>query len=140
MPVPCFLLFFVSEILLRKYSRNQTKSITPSIKDREITESRGHLRVHPRGPRHRRARPRWDPRRAMAWGPHLASDASPFPIYSPSREKLKKEPIFQEKFHHGRHPQSQIGGVLKLFPAPSGEEIITGGLYTAMPASGVMRE
>ena len=31
--VPYFMLFFVSEILVRKYSRNQTKSITPSIKD-----------------------------------------------------------------------------------------------------------
>ena len=36
----------------------------------------GAWRGPPRGPRHRRAQPRWDPRRAMAWGPHLAPDAS----------------------------------------------------------------
>ena len=41
---------------------------------------------HPRAPRHRRERPRWDPRRAMAWGPHLAPDVPLSPINPPSRE------------------------------------------------------
>ena len=84
MPVLCFLMFFVSEILVRKYS--QTKSITPSIKDRGDHGVRRAPGGHSRGPRHRRARPRWDPRRAMAWGPHFAPDVSPSPIKSPSRE------------------------------------------------------
>ena len=86
MPVPCFLLFFVSEILERKYPRNRTKSITPSIKDRGDPGVWMAPGGHPRAPRHRRARPRWDPRRAMAWGPHLAPDVPLSPINSPSRE------------------------------------------------------
>ena len=45
----------------------------------------GTWRGPPRVPRHTRARPRWDPRRAMAWGPHLAPDASSSPIYRPRR-------------------------------------------------------
>ena len=86
MSVLCFLLFFVSEILERKYPRNRTKSITPSIKDRGDPGVRRAPGGHPRGPRHRRARPRWDPCRAMAWGPHLAPDVPLSPINSPSRK------------------------------------------------------
>ena len=52
---------------------------------------------HPKGPRHRRAQPRWDPHRAMAWGPHLAPDASPSPIYSPSHENPKKKSRYSTK-------------------------------------------
>ena len=40
----------------------------------------------PRAPRHTRARTKVGPRRAMAWWPPLATDASPSPIYSPSLE------------------------------------------------------
>ena len=118
MPVLCFLLFFISEILDRKYPRNRTKSITPSIKDRGDHGVRRGPGGLPRGPRHRRARPRWGPRRAMAWWPHLAPDVPLLPIKSPSHENLNRSLIFHEKFRPGRHRQSQIGGVLKLFPAP----------------------
>ena len=42
-----------------------------------------------------------------------------FRLYIPLDAKiLIKRLIFHEKFRHGRHRQSQIGGVLKLFPAP----------------------
>ena len=40
-------------------------------------------------------------------------------LYIPLDAKtLIKKTIFHEKFRRGRHRQSQIGGVLKLFPAP----------------------
>ena len=43
----------------------------------------------------------------------------PLRLYIPRVMKtLTRSPIFHEKFHRGRHPQSQIGGVLKLFPTP----------------------
>ena len=81
-----FSAFFVSEILERKYPRNRTKSITPSIKDRGDPGVRRAPGGHPRSPRHRRARPRWDPHRAMVWGPHLGPDVPLSPVKSPSRE------------------------------------------------------
>ena len=81
-------------------------------------ESKGHPEQTPRVPRHTRERPRWGPRRAMARGPHLATDAAPSPIYSRVMKTLGRSPIFHEKFRRGRHLQSHIGGVLKLFPAP----------------------
>ena len=56
----------------------------------KLPESGGHLEETPRVPRHTRARPRWDPCRAMVRGPHLASDASPSPIYSPSHENPRR--------------------------------------------------
>ena len=36
----------------------------------------------------------------------------------PDAKTLIRKTIFHEKFRRGRHRQSQIGGVLKLFPAP----------------------
>ena len=100
----------------------------------------GTWRGPPRVPRHTRARPRWDPRRAMAWGPHLASDASPSPIYSPSRENPKRMAHIPRKVPS--RPSSSISdrGVLTFSRHPAGGEIITGGFYIIMPASGVMRE
>ena len=63
-------------------------------------------------------------------------------LYIPLDAKtlIKKKTIFHEKFRRGRHRQSQIGGVLTFSRHPAGGEIITGGFYIIMPASGVMRE
>ena len=62
-------------------------------------------------------------------------------LYIPLDAKtLIRKTIFHKKFRRGRHRQSQIGGVLTFFLAPAGGEIITGGFYIIMPASGVMRE
>src|SRR5215208_1012380 len=71
----CFLLFLVSEILVRKYSRNWTKS-TPRVLFLHEASRR------PRGKgsgatrrRHTRAaRPGWGPRRPVVWAPRGAPD------------------------------------------------------------------
>ena len=57
---------------------------------RRYRSPEGTLGGHPRAPRHRRARPWWDPRRAMAWGPHLAPDVPLSPINSLSRENPRR--------------------------------------------------
>ena len=86
------------------------------------------------------ARPRVGPRPARVWWPHLAPGAHPSPISPPDVKTLIGRKISHEKFRRGRHRQSQIGGVLTFSRHPAGEEIITGGFYIIMPASGVMRE
>ena len=119
MPVPCFLLFFISEILLRKYSRNQTKSITPSIKyrgDHGVQRAPG---ADPLGAHTTLGR-------GLGWAhTELWRGGPPWPATPPLRayiprvvKTLVRSQIFHEKFRRGRHRQSQIRGVLKLFPAP----------------------
>ena len=82
----------------------------------------------PRGPHPMGARPGVGPRPARVWWPWLA----PAPIlrlYIPLDAKtLIQRTIFHEKFHRGRHRQSQIGGVLTFSRHPTGGEIITGGI------------
>ena len=141
MLVPCFLLFFVSEILVRKYSRNRTKSITPSIKDREDDGVRRAPGEEPPGAH-------TIGRRGLGWGrAQLGCGGPGWPpapilrLYIPPDAKtLIRKIISHEKFRRGRHRQSQIGGVLTFSRHPAGGEIITGGFYIIMPASGVMRE
>ena len=71
-----------------------------------------------RAPRHTTARPKEGPRWGMARGPHQAPGAYPSPISPPRRKNLIRRQKIHEKFRPGRHRQSQIGGVLTLFPAP----------------------
>ena len=63
---------------------------------------------------------RGSPRRASWWcGAHRAPPGSGLHPYKPPPLKtLSTRSLFHEKFRRGRYPQSQIGGVLKLFPAP----------------------
>ena len=73
----CFLLFWVSEILVKKYSRNRTKSTprflfcpeasrTPESRQREALGA----------PHYTLARPEGGPRRPMVWPPRLAPDSA----------------------------------------------------------------
>ena len=83
----CFLLFLVSEILQRKYSRNWTKS-TPRVLFFHGA-SRRPKRIRSgatRWPDHRAARPRRGPRRPVGWGPRASPDSALPPIYSLRRE------------------------------------------------------
>src|SRR5215203_4810341 len=71
----CFLLFLVSEILQKKYSRNWTKS-TPRVlffhgASRRPKSLRSGAK---RWPDHRPARPEGGPRRPMVWAPRAASN------------------------------------------------------------------
>src|SRR5215203_4465106 len=77
----CVLLFLVSEILVRKYSRNRTKS-TPSIlffhEASRTPES--HQRGALVGLDDRAARPGPWPRQPIVWSPRQPSDSASSPI------------------------------------------------------------
>ena len=118
MPVPCFLLFLVSE--------NPTQKI--SSKSGEIFSS-----VNKRSGSFRSPKTTWGgaPRgphamgRGLGWGrAQLGCGGPGWPpapilrLYTPLDAKTKKT-IFHEKFRRGRHRQSQIGGVLTFFPPSS---------------------
>src|SRR5215218_9188757 len=77
----CFLLFLVSEILVRKYSRNWTKS-TPSILEfHEASRTpESHQRGGPGAPHHMAARPEGGARRPTVWAPQNPSDSASSPI------------------------------------------------------------
>ena len=87
MPVPCFLLFLVSENLLRKYSRNWTKQKTSSIISRGDHGVQRGVGADPPGGHATLGRgPGWARAPPMAWWPPSATDAASSPIYSPRRE------------------------------------------------------
>src|SRR5215218_8114822 len=71
----CFLLFLVSEILQRKYSRNWTKSTPRVLFFHEASRRPEGIRSGAtRARTHRAVRPAWGPRRPMVWGPRAASN------------------------------------------------------------------
>src|SRR5215217_8626948 len=77
----CFLLFLVSEILVRKYSRNWTKSRPRFLFFHEASRTPGKDQRGGTGPPdHRPARPRPWPRRLMVSPPLRPSCAASSPI------------------------------------------------------------
>lgn len=63
------------------------------------------------------------------------------PIYSPAPKRPEARPFFQNSIPRRRHHQNPKTGVLQTCPGtlPEGE-IVIGGLFITMPASGEMRE
>src|SRR5215213_6625383 len=92
----CFLLFLVSEILVRKYSRNWTKSTPRVLFLREASRRPKRSRSGAtRGRHHRAARPRPWSRRPMVWGPRVAPPRCPFAyLKPPSRKPQYREPRY----------------------------------------------
>jgi hypothetical protein len=103
-PVPCFLMFCVSEKLHRKYSRNWTKQ-KPNIQ--KFTKASRSPKRRRRGatsrPHSRAAWPSPWPRPLYVRPPWSTSDAAPSPIKTPRREK-PKYPINFPETH--RNPSS----------------------------------
>ena len=88
----CFLLFLVSEILVRKYSRNWTKSKPRGLFPHEASRSpKERRRGATEGPHHRAARPRGGPRGPVVWPPRPASDALLRTIYRPRPKNARGE-------------------------------------------------
>ena len=81
------------------------------------------------------------PRLGVVWAPRGSADIAPSPIYSPRREN-PKTPSLSSRTYSLPPPSSTLTrGVPEALPGTLPERgIITGGLYIAMPASGVMRE
>ena len=82
------------------------------------------------------ARPGCGPREGVVWAPQAATDLALPPIYSRSREK-PKHPILHPRKVSSRPPPEGSEALPGTLPE---SEIITGGLYLAMPTSEVMRE
>src|SRR5215217_3550055 len=83
----CFLLFLVSEILQRKYSRNWTKSTPRVLFFHEASRRPKGIRSGATRRRHHRAaRPEGGPRRPMVWAPRAPSNPTLPPTYSLRRE------------------------------------------------------
>ena len=92
MPVPCFLLFLVSEISTQKISSKSGKIFSPEhITSGSFRKTEDHLGGGPRGPHAMGARPGVGPRPARVWRPWLAPDAHPSAIYSPRHANPKKK-------------------------------------------------
>ena len=88
----CFLLFLVSEILQRKYSRNWTKSTPRVLFFHEASRRPKMIRSGAtRRPDTRAARPGPWPRRPVVWGPRDAPKPTLPPIRSLRRENPSTE-------------------------------------------------
>ena len=84
MPVPCFLLFLVSEKYLRKYSRNWTISFLKSVFHRERSRKPNTRRSGPPRRRHHvLARQHPWPREDQVWAPRGATDFALSPTNTP---------------------------------------------------------
>ena len=137
----CFLLFFVSEKLFGEVSRNQLKIYMNYFYEETKTEPGGDLQGGPTGPRQHPGAV--NP--LTAAGPTWASRAPPRVALSPINRLRPENPRYPIIFSikHPRPPPSPTldreGSETLPGTLPEGE-IVTGGIYTTMPTSGVMRE
>ena len=105
------------------------------------TESEGETKT-----RHEVAKPQagaagGPPRRLVVWAPRGSADIAPSPIYSPRRENPKTPSLSSRTYSPPPSSSTLTRGVSEALPGTLPERgIITGGLYIAMPASGVMCE
>ena len=138
----CFVLFLVSEILHRKYSRNWTKQKPrvlffhgASRRPKEIRSGATRWRHH------KAARPRRGPRRPMVLAPRAPPDSALPPTYTLRRENPITESHDTRKHTETPPPPIPSRGIQEIASGTLPERgIITGGLYITMPASGLMRE
>jgi hypothetical protein len=115
-PVPCFLLFCVSEKLHKKYSRNWTNQRPKLIffldEGRGPNGSRKGARGHPH---HQGARPRPWPRPPMVRPPWPTFDAAFSPIRSLRTENPKMISVFPRTVPQRRRHRRQISGDRSLY-------------------------
>ena len=142
MSVPCFLLFLVSESYFWKYSQNCTKQKAKSLFFQHVHGVRRRDEVEPRGGQTIGRRSRGAHRAARWFDPLGGPPTSPpSPIYSPRRENPKTPSLSSRTYSLSPPSSTLTRGVPEALPGTLPERgIITGGLYIAMPASGVMRE
>ena len=119
MPVPCFLLFLVSEISTQKISSKSGEIFSPEhITSGSFRKTEDHLGGAPRGPHPIRARPGVGPRPARVWWPWLAPGTHPSLIYCPRRVNPKTKNHIPRKVPSW--PSSSISdrGSSDVLPAP----------------------
>ena len=141
-PVPVFCMFLVSEKLHRKSSREKSGKSLKIISRRKKPGAR---RPAPEAQQGEGAAPRRGPgsTRALGWrGAPGAPPAPTFcPIYCRDPKPPEARPFFQNSIPRRRHHQNPKTGVQQTCPGtlPEGE-IVIGGFFITMPASGEMRE
>jgi hypothetical protein len=105
-PVPCFLLFCVLEVLHKKYSRNWTKQVPEVLFFPEaFRDLKRRQSGATRCPHTRAARPGPWPHPLCVRPPRSTSDDAPSPIKTPRQEK-PKYPINFQKTHRDPPPSS----------------------------------
>jgi hypothetical protein len=142
MPVPCFLLFCVSEKLHRKYSRNWTKQKPNVLYFQNTSRSpKQRWRGARTWPHPRAARPKPWPRH-QGVSPLVHFLMPPFRLYIPLDWKNLRPDQFSTKHTASRRCcQCEIGRVQKLFPAPYQRgESPPEAFFITMVTSGVMCE
>ena len=119
MPVPCFLLFLISENSTRKISSKLGEIFSSEhITSGSFRKTEDHLGGGPRGPHAMGARPGVGPRPARVWRHWLAPGSHPSPIYSPRRENPNTKHHIPQKVL--ARPSSSISdrGSSDVLPAP----------------------
>ena len=141
MPVPVFCYF-----LFQKSCSGNILGIGRNKKPRSYfsvtyTESEGETKGAPRRPHHVVARVPPLVRRHMVRSPRASTDIAPSPINCLSRENPKHPSLHPRKVPEPPPSSTLAREGSEALPGTLPERgIITGGLYIAMPASGVMRE
>ena len=137
----CFLLFLVSEILVRKYSRNWTKSTPRGLFSTKLPEHRKRNEVGPRGGATLGRRGLEGARAALACGAPVTLPDLPFHLLKAFVAKTPVPRSTIRKTFQRRRRQSHLGGFRRSPPAPCRRgESSPGGLYITMIASGLMCE
>ena len=142
MPVPCFLLFLVSENLLRKYSRNWMKQKPKCLFFSGASRTSNTRRSGAEGrPHHSVARQAPQPSEHQVWGPRASTAFALSPTNIPRRENLNNPNTFPETLTEPPPSSTLVREGSEPLPGTLPERgIITGGLYITMPASGLMLE
>ena len=138
----CFLLFFgFRKVVLKIFSElDETKSEVPIFPTRTRSPKERRRGAAGRRP-HTSVQVGPLPRHPMGSGPRASTDVAPSPINSPRRENPKTPSHYSRKHPLSPPPSTLTRGVQKFSSGTLQErEIVTGGLYIAMPASEVMHE
>ena len=141
MPVPVFCCFwFQKSCYANILGIDETNCHVPIFPTRSRSPKERRKGAAGRRP-HTTARVGPLPLHPMGSGPCASTDVAPSPIYSPRRENPKTPSHYSRKHPLPPPPSTLTRGVQKFSSGTLSERgIITGGLYIAMPASGVMRE
>ena len=141
----CQFLFSAVFVFQKSYSGNilgiGRKSTEVPISPTRTRSPKGRRSRATRWPHKGSARPRVGPRRTLVWAPWVPPAATLSSTYSPRRENPKYPSHYPRKVPETPPPSTLAREGPEPLPGTLPERgIITGGLYIAMPASGVMRE
>ena len=141
MSVPVFCCFCISKKLFWKYSRNWTKPGQDFLFFQHVHGVQRRYGGEPRASHTMGRRGPPLPRRGVVWAPRASPAAALSPIYSSRHENPKYPSHYPRKVSETPPPSTLAQEGPEPLPDTLPERgIITGGLYIAMPASGVMRE